>query len=392
VMEECADQEEIVHFDPNGKSSDNVSREAQALSRTQGGNIILSVPLRQNSEVQGVLTLEFLPNTKLGPQLLHGLTVAVDLLAPQLYDRYQNDRWLITKTGLSIRNQLEHVTGPRYMLAKVIIFLSVALILFVTFFKPMYHVSAPFVIVAPDKVEMTSPFEAVVKDIGHNANGEPLRPGDTVEKGQVLAQLDTDEIMNHLVASQQQFTQANLEAGKARGEKKPADQRIAEAKAKQAAAEIQLYQHQLEQSTIVAPFAGKIMKGDLSTHVGQKAQLGEELYEILRSDKLRIEMTVAERDIKDVQKGAVGKFATDSLPWDKYPLTVTRIIPVPDVKEGANSFTVYGEADPGVAPQDQDKQWRQGMAGEVRIDVGNRRLVWIWTHRLIDFLRLKLWM
>jgi len=142
----------------------------------------------------------------------------------------------------------------------------------------------------------------------------------------------------------------------------------------------------------VAPFAGKIMKGDLSTHVGQKAQLGEELYEILRSDKLRIEMTVAERDIKDVQKGAVGKFATDSLPWDKYPLTVTRIIPVPDVKEGANSFTVYGEADPGVAPQDQDKQWRQGMAGEVRIDVGNRRLVWIWTHRLIDFLRLKLWM
>jgi len=392
VMEECADQEEIVHYDPNGKSSDNVSREASALSRTQGGNIILSVPLRQNSEVQGVLTLEFLPNTKLGPQLLHGLTVAVDLLAPQLYDRYQNDRWLITKTGLSIRNQLEHVTGPRYMLAKVIIFLSVALILFVTFFKPMYHVSAPFVIVAPDKVEMTSPFEAVVKDIGHNANGEPLRPGDTVEKGQVLAQLDTDEIMNHLVASQQQFTQANLEAGKARGEKKPADQRIAEAKAKQAAAEIQLYQHQLEQSTIVAPFAGKIMKGDLSTHVGQKAQLGEELYEILRSDKLRIEMTVAERDIKDVQKGAVGKFATDSLPWDKYPLTVTRIIPVPDVKEGANSFTVYGEADPGVAPQDQDKQWRQGMAGEVRIDVGNRRLVWIWTHRLIDFLRLKLWM
>ena len=27
-----------------------------------------------------------------------------------------------------------------------------------------------------------------------------------------------------------------------------------------------------------------------------------------------------------------------------------------------------------------------------RIDVAPRRLVWIWTHRLIDFLRLKLWM
>jgi hypothetical protein len=32
------------------------------------------------------------------------------------------------------------------------------------------------------------------------------------------------------------------------------------------------------------------------------------------------------------------------------------------------------------------------MAGEARINAGNKRLVWIWTHRLVDFLRLKLWM
>src|SRR6185437_7748686 len=58
VMEECADQEEIVHYDPNGKSSENVSREAQTLSRTQGGNIVVSLPLRQDNGVQGVMTLE----------------------------------------------------------------------------------------------------------------------------------------------------------------------------------------------------------------------------------------------------------------------------------------------------------------------------------------------
>ena len=34
---------------------------------------------------------------------------------------------------------------------------------------------------------------------------------------------------------------------------------------------------------------------------------------------------------------------------------------------------------------------KPGMAGEARIDAGNKRLVWIWTHRLVDFLRLKLW-
>jgi len=41
-MEECMDQEAIVQYDPNGQSSDNVTRAAQQLSRTQGGHIVLS--------------------------------------------------------------------------------------------------------------------------------------------------------------------------------------------------------------------------------------------------------------------------------------------------------------------------------------------------------------
>jgi hypothetical protein len=32
------------------------------------------------------------------------------------------------------------------------------------------------------------------------------------------------------------------------------------------------------------------------------------------------------------------------------------------------------------------------MAGEARVDVEPRRVIWTWTHRLIDFLKLKLWM
>jgi hypothetical protein len=103
AMEECLDQEEVVQFEPDGTSSSNVTREHQALSRSQGGNTVISIPLRRQAEIIGVLSLEFAPGQKLGPQAATGLSVAADLLAPQLYDRYQNDRWLITKTGISIR-------------------------------------------------------------------------------------------------------------------------------------------------------------------------------------------------------------------------------------------------------------------------------------------------
>ncbi len=61
-----------------------------------------------------------------------------------------------------------------------------------------------------------------------------------------------------------------------------------------------------------------------------------------------------------------------------------------EAKEGANSFTVYGDVDP--AAMAANPSWRPGMAGEARVDVANRSLAWTWTHRLIDFLRLKLWL
>jgi len=48
VMEEALDQDQIVQYDPNGKSTDNVTRAAQALSRSQGGHAVLSLPMRRN--------------------------------------------------------------------------------------------------------------------------------------------------------------------------------------------------------------------------------------------------------------------------------------------------------------------------------------------------------
>ena len=68
------------------------------------------------------------PQKKLGPNARDSAwRVAVELLAPQLYDRYQNDRWWITKTGISIRETTKIAVGPKHMLAKLIIILVIGL-------------------------------------------------------------------------------------------------------------------------------------------------------------------------------------------------------------------------------------------------------------------------
>lgn len=391
VMEECADQEEIVSYDPAGKSSENVTREAAALSRSQGGNIVLSLPLRNRAEVCGVITVEFLPNTQISPQVANGLAVAVEILAPQLYDRYQNDRYLITKAGLSLREQVEHITGPRYMLAKVITAASIAVLLFVFLYRPTYHVSAPFQFGSPEKQIISAPYEGAIQSVGKTADGQPLRPGDRVHKGDVLAVLDTTELRQKEIEAMKRADEARAEEDKARGTPgKVSDANIARARRLGAEAEAELYRKQIESATIIAPQDGTILKGELGQKIGQKVQLGDDLFELAPNDNLRAELSVAERDIQDVKLYASGKLATDALPMDRFPLKVTRILPAPEAKEGSNTFTVYAEIPADVLAAHKD--WKPGMAGEARVDVGTRSLAWIWTHRLIDFLRLKLWM
>ena len=392
VMEECADQEEIVQYNPGGKGSENVTREAQALSRSQGGNIVLSLPLRHRGEVQGVVTLEFLPNTVLSPQVANDLAVSVELLAPQLYDRHLNDRWLITKAGISAKTQLEHVVGPKYTLAKVITLLLAVGLFLIFWLKPMYHVSAPFTFASPNKTVVSSPFESIIQNIGRKADGEPLRPGDNVKAGQMLAVLDTYELRDKEMDAIKKMNEAQADEERLRATPgKIADANAARARKEAEQAEIDLYEYQIKHSTIVAPSSGTILKGDLSSKIGQKAQTGEDLFEIASDDTLRVELKVSERDIKDVKVGAVGRLATDALPMDKFSLRVTRIIPEGNAAEGSNTFTVYAIPDKDEVAQ-RRPVWRPGMAGEARIDVEPKRVVWIWTHRLADFLRLKLWM
>jgi hypothetical protein len=164
-MEECMDQEAIVHFDPQGGGTDNVTRNAQQLSRTQGGHIVLSLPLRQKAEVIGVVTVEFLPGTKINPQVATGLSIAVDLLAPQLYDRYENDRWLITKAGISTKKVAAATIGPKHMIAKLITVLVIGAVLLVTLWKPTYRVSAPFTFVPDARYTLAAPYEGKLGDL-----------------------------------------------------------------------------------------------------------------------------------------------------------------------------------------------------------------------------------
>lgn len=57
----------------------------------------------------------------------------------------------------------------------------------------------------------------------------------------------------------------------------------------------------------------------------------------------------------------------------------------PDPKAADNTFKVY------CTVKDKAATWRPGMSGEGRIEIEEKPLWWILSHRLVDFVKLKVW-
>ncbi len=354
VMEECADQDEIVQFDPAGQNTQNVTREAAAFSREQGGAAVLSLPLRRRDEIIGVITAEFPAQEKLGPNVGQALSIAIDLLAPQLYDRFQNDRWLITKAGISIRELAKRAVGPQHMLGKLIA-IGVALILVGIFvIRPMYHVSASFEFASRAHCQIPAPFEGFISEVGKGPDGKPLRQGDMIKAGQTLAMLDTTDMKLKLAEAQARVNTKTKEAARYRAEEKTAEEQVSISEGEEAKNEVDFLSAQIARGTIVAPVDAEILKGDLEDKLDSPVKTGDVLFEIGSDHDLRGELTVDDRDIQNIHIGQHGTLATNAQPGDSFDFVVERIIPIPDPKEGTNNFRVYvtltGKAVPTCAP------------------------------------------
>ncbi|HVT87281.1 MAG TPA: HlyD family efflux transporter periplasmic adaptor subunit [Tepidisphaeraceae bacterium] len=379
TMEECVDNDEIVQFEPDGTASETVTREAQTLSRQQGGHSVLSLPLRRAGEVVGVITLEFAGDQKIGPQAATGLAVAADLLAPQLYDRFQNDRWLVTKVGLSIQELGRKTYGRQYMLAKTIAAIVILGLLFVTFYKPMYHVKSRFQFVTQDERDFAAPYEGRLAEV-------MALPGNPVHQGDVLLKFDTVELEIEQAQHQTEADKANQQVIQYRSDPtKLSEMLVAQQDRDIAQKKADAVAYKIEQSTIKAPFDGQILSGDLRDRKGSMFKQGEPLIKFARRDSLEGKLFVEERDIQDVHENQSGYLATSAKPADRFEFKVRRIVPEGNIKDSGNVFEVY------VTPTSSSDEWRPGMEGEARVDVEHRRLIWIWLHKFIDFVRIKLW-
>ncbi|MEZ0265984.1 MAG: HlyD family efflux transporter periplasmic adaptor subunit [Phycisphaerae bacterium] len=398
VMEECLDQEEPVRFDADGNRSDNVTRESEALLRMSGDSSVYSVPLRRRAELVGVVVLEFSPPNKLTDEVANALAVTADLLAPQLWDRHENDRWIAVKVGKSVATVGKMAVGPKHVLAKLIFVLLLGVGLTLFLYKPMYRISAPFQFAPAQKRTLSAPFDGFIEKVH-------VKAGQRFVKDQLLVAMDASDSKKKLVKAQAVYAEALAEYQRELSNKEDANAvaraQLALVRARGAQADIDLYQAEINRAVIRAPFDGMVLRGELDDKEGARVGTGDPMLEIQKTgEAMEAELAVAERDVhwlrempadeaerKKSSYGWRGRLAANSLPDREVGFSVKRIVPVGDAnaKETDNTFRVI------VVLDEQPDFIKPGMAGEARIDAANKPLGWIWTHRLWDWMKLKLW-
>jgi hypothetical protein len=144
--------------------------------------------------------------------------------------------------------------------------------------------------------------------------------------------------------------------------------------------------YRLERSEIKAPFDGVVVEGDPRQRIGAALSAGDSLFRIARTDSLYVEAEVPERDIHETLDRVDGEIAFVSQPEHKFPVKVSLVESAAMPKEEGAVFIVRCDF-----PESAQEWWRPGMSGLCKINIGKRRLIWIFTHRTVDFFRMWLW-
>ena len=137
---------------------------------------------------------------------------------------------------------------------------------------------------------------------------------------------------------------------------------------------------------VKAPFSGIIVEGDLAERIGSPVRQGDMLFKLARIERLYAELKVSENDIHQIGQTLEGEIALASRPEEVYRIEVFRMEPIAVAEEKGNVFIVHAGF-----PDGPQAWWRPGMTGVAKLNIGDRSLIWIASHRTIDFLRLRLW-
>jgi RND family efflux transporter MFP subunit len=241
-----------------------------------------------------------------------------------------------------------------------------------------YRVSAPAVIEGAVQRAIVAPFDGYI-------DTAEVRAGQTVAAGDLLARLDDRDLQNDRRRIQAEQNELADQHRQAVATLDHAGARVLEAQLAQNQAQLALIDEHLARTALRAPLDGVVISGDWSRALGVPVTRGDLLFEIAPLDDFRVAINVGDRDVAEVSDGQTGELVLSAMPRTPVRLRVTEIATLAADDAAEPGFRVEAEV------IDELARLRPGMEGVAKIEVGERRRWWIWTHPLTDWLRLQWW-
>lgn len=228
--------------------------------------------------------------------------------------------------------------------------------------------------------------------------------GDDVERGEALAQLNTDDLEAQLAEVIKKIEQLRVKrdtvlAEASRDPSRRAEYRAAQLQIEEATIRRRRLERTIERGTIRAPIAGRVLSEDLDQLAGRNLREGDGLVQIGDLRHFQLTMDVEEADLAPIQR----RLASDK------PVAVTFISrSLPDVSHTAEITDLQALAPTAVGdarkqshvfhatiPLELEGEARTlAMAnptGRARLEVGDGSVVYRYFRRAYHFFRMKLW-
>jgi hypothetical protein len=377
AMDEALEQRRSLLYPQPADQPLSVVRAQERLAR-RGAGAVLTIPFTVQGRFAGALVAERAIARPFDQSTVDQLGAAAAILGPLLEMKRSNDQPLLRKAGTAWQLQVERWIGPEYVGRKLAAGGVALLLLLALMVKADYRVVTDARVEGRIQRAVVAPYDGFIR-------AATARAGDVVSSGQELAALDDRDLTLERINRITERQQRQLLYDRAMGEGERVESGIARTQIDESNAQISLLDTQIARAHLTAPFKGVIVSGDLSRSIGATVRRGDILFQIAPLDEYRVVLSVDESQIADVHERASGTLLTTSLPDEPFALRVERITPVAEARDGRTVFRVEA------ALRGRSSALRPGMEGVAKIEVERRRVVWMWSRTLLDWLRLHLW-
>ena len=376
AMEESVDQVSIIVLPDVSESKTIINRAHCELAGQEGCGGISTHPLPGRHGFIGAITFERESSKPFNEQELALCQSLVQFIGPTLELKQLEERSLWTKGGEDLLRLTGGVFGKSYLKIKVTLALMTMLVIAASVIDGRYQVTAPASVESSIRQVLVASQNGYVKE-------SFLQAGDRVEKDQLMALLDDRHLQLELRKWQSEHNKIEKVYQEALAKHDRIELGIQSAQLQQIDAELLLVKEQIAQTEVRSPFDGVVISGDLTQSLGAPVEIGQTLYEIAPLDRYQVVLEVDDHNMAGVKPGNSGKLIIAALPNESFSVSIDQVIPIAISKEKRNYFRIEASL------AEHSSELLPGMRGVAKIDIGEEKLLWIWTHALVD--RMKLW-